>query len=84
MVALRRVIENDIEDDLDIRPVECFDHVAELVDHCQWIAARAIRLVRGEERNRRISPIIDLAGWTVLRIELKNWEQLYRGDPELL
>jgi hypothetical protein len=40
--------------------------------------------VRGEERNRRVSPVIDLARWTVLRVKLKYRERLNSSDAELL
>ena len=62
MVSLRSVIEDNIEDDLQIRTMECFRRIAELIDRRDSIAARAIRLVRREKRHRRISPIIHLPG----------------------
>ena len=56
MVAFRGVVEHHVQNDLDPRPVQCFDHVAKLV-HCpQWILPRAVGLVRRKERNSVHSP----------------------------
>ena len=44
MVAFRGVIEHDVENDLDSRPVQRFDHVAKLVHRSQRILPRAIGL----------------------------------------
>ena len=59
MVAFRGVIEHHVENDFDARPVQRLDHVAKLVHRAQRILARAVRLVRRKERNRRVAPIID-------------------------
>ena len=37
VVAFGRVIEYDIENDFDSRPVQSFDHVAKLVDRPEWV-----------------------------------------------
>ena len=84
LVALRGVVEHDVEDDLDARPVQRLDHVAELVHRAERIPARAVRLVRREERDRRVAPVVDLARRAVLGVELEHRQQLHRGDPELL
>ena len=42
MVAFRRVVEHDIEDDLDAGPMQRLHHVAELVERAKAILARAI------------------------------------------
>ena len=49
VIAFGRVIEHDVENDLDAGPVQRLDHVAKLVHRAQRILARAVRLVRGEE-----------------------------------
>ena len=84
MVALGRVVEYDVENDLDAGSVQCLDHIAEFVDRPEQVAARAVRLMRRKERNRRVSPVIDLAWGTVQRIELKHRQQLDGRDAELL
>ena len=84
VVAFGGVVEHDVEDDLDARPVQRLDHVAELVHRAERIPARAVGLVRREERDRRIAPVVDLARRAVLGVELEHRQQLHRGDPELL
>ena len=84
LVTFGGVVEHDVEDDLDARPVQRLDHVAELVHRAERIPARAVRLVRREERDRRVAPVVDLARRAVLGIELEHRQQLHRGDPELL
>ena len=37
VVAFGRVIEYDIENDFDSRPVQSFDHVAKLVYRAEWV-----------------------------------------------
>ena len=56
VVALGGVVEHHVEDHLDARPVQRLDHVAELVHRAERVLARAVRLVRGEERDRLRSP----------------------------
>ena len=84
LVAFRGVVEHDVENDFDARPVQRLDHVAELVHRAERILARAVRLMRREERNRRIAPVVDLSRRAILRIELEHRQQLDRGDAELL
>ena len=84
MVALRCVIEHHVENDLDSRPVQCFDHVAKLVDRPERILTRAVRLMRRKERNRCIAPVVDPSRRRILSVELKYREQFDRSDAELL
>jgi hypothetical protein len=83
-ISFRGVVEHHVEDDLDAGSVQRLDHVTELVDRAERVTARAVSLVRSEERDRRITPVVDLARRTILGIELKHRQQLHRGDPELL
>jgi hypothetical protein len=78
------VIEHDVENDLNAGPVQCFDHVAKFVDRPERISARAVTLMRSKERDRRVSPVIDLSRRGILCVELENRKKLDRGDPELL
>jgi hypothetical protein len=78
------VVEHDIDDDLDARPVQRLDHVAELIHRAERVLARAVCLMRGEERDRRIAPVVDLSRRAILRIELEHRQQLDRRDPQPL
>jgi hypothetical protein len=49
LVTLRGVVEHDVENYLDPRPVQRLDHVAELVHGAKRIPARAVCVVRREE-----------------------------------
>ena len=84
LIALGGVVEHHVENDLDAGPVQRLDHVAELVHRAERVLARAVRLVRREERDRRVAPVVDLARRTVLGVELEHRQQFDRGDAELL
>ena len=84
MVAFRGVIEHDVKNDLDPRPVQRFDHVAKFVHRAQRILPRAIRRVRRKERNRRVAPIVDPSRRTILGIEMEDRQQFNRSDAQLL
>ena len=84
LVALGGVVEDNVEDDFQGRPVQRLNHVPELVERPERVLARAIGRVRREERDRRVAPIIDLARRGILRIELKDGQQLDGGDAEFL
>ena len=62
VVAFGGVIENNIENDFDARPVQRLHHVAKFVYRAERILARAVALVRREERDRRIAPVIMCPG----------------------
>ena len=82
-VALGRVVEHDVENDFDARAMQRLDHVAKFVDRPQRILPRAVSLMRGEERDRRIAPVVDFARRAVLGVELKHRQQFDRRDAEL-
>ena len=84
VVAFGGVIEHHVENDLDAGPVQRLDHVAKLVHRTERILARAVRLVRRKERDRRIAPVVDPSRRAVLGIELKHRQQFDRGDAEFL
>ncbi len=83
VVALGGVVEDDVENDLDARSMQRLDHVAEFVDRPQGILPRAVRLMRREERDRRVAPVIDESRRRVLGVELKHRQELDGGDPEV-
>src|SRR5205807_7889725 len=64
--------------------MESFHHIAKLVDRAKRFLARAVGLVRREKRNRRVSPVVDQSGRTVLSIELEDRQQFDCSDPEIL
>ena len=59
---LRGVVVDDVEDDLEAGPVERLDEVAELVDGGRRVGSGGVGLVRREERDRLIAPVVDQAG----------------------
>ena len=71
MIAFSRVIEDNIENDFDFRPVQGFDHVAKLIHRPQRIVSRAVGLMRREERDRSVTPVVNQARRAILGIELK-------------
>ena len=84
LVAFRGVVEHDVEDHLDPRPVQGLDHVAELVHRAERVLTRAEGLVRREERDWRVAPVVDLSRRAVLGVELEHRQELHRGDAQLL
>src|SRR6516225_1856246 len=84
VIPFRSVVEDHIEDDLDSGPVQRLDHVAKLFDRTDPIPARAVSLVRCEEGDRRIAPVVDESSRAILRIKLEDWQQLNSGNAELL
>ena len=83
-ISLGGVVVDDVEDHLDARAMQRLDEIAELVDRAEGVLARTVAGMRREERNRRISPIIDQTRRTVLPVELEYRQQLHSGDPEIL
>src|SRR5207237_5454421 len=70
--AIRSVVVDDVEDDLDSSAVQRFDHVAELVDCAERIRSGAVPVMRREKRQRLIAPIVAEARRTVLLVEGKT------------
>jgi hypothetical protein len=65
------VIEDNVQDDFDFRPMQSLHHIAELIDRTPRIVPGAIACMRRKERYRRVTPIVHPALWTILGIELK-------------
>src|SRR5262249_58020128 len=57
VVAFRRVIEHDIENDLEAGSMERLDHVPELVNRTKRIAAGTVGLIRSEVATQRVPPL---------------------------
>ena len=64
--------------------MERLDHVAKLVERPERVLARAVGRVRREEGDRRVAPVVRLAGRAILGVELKDGQQLDGGDAEFL
>ena len=84
LVAFGGVVEDDVENHLDARPVQRLDHVAELVDRAERILPRAVGLMRREERDRLIAPVVHEPGGAGQRVELEDRQQFDRRNAELL
>ena len=58
MVALGGVVEDHVEEDLDVRLVQVLHHLLELLHLLAPLAARGILVVRGEEADRVVPPVV--------------------------
>ena len=91
LVALGRVVEDDVQDDLDAGPVKRLHHLLEL-ERLLAIAARAaVGRLRGHERHRVIAPVVrqPLAGHRIrpdliALVELRDRHQLDGRHAEVL
>ena len=72
MVPFGGVVEDDVENDLEAGAMERLHHVTEFVHRSKRILSRAVSVVRREERDWRVSPIIGFVTRSILRIELEN------------
>src|SRR5467141_5105443 len=84
VIAFGRVVEHDVKNHFDAGPVQCFHHVPELVDWTERVLPRAVRLVRREERDRCVTPVIDVPCRAVECVELEHRHELDRRDSEFL
>ena len=90
VAGLRRVVEDDVEDDLQARLVEGVDHRAELVPRLRRARLHGIGGLRGGEGDRVVSPEVQqaFAGQRVdvvaiVLVEFVDRQQLDRRDPQL-
>ena len=85
MVALRRVVVDDVEDHLDAGPVQRLDHALELVQLLAVGAGRGVGGVRREVADRAVAPVVAEAalGQKGLVDDVVHRQQLHRGDPKL-
>ena len=84
VVGLGGVVVHDVEDHLDPGRVQRLDHRLELADLAAALLRRRVRLVRGEEPDRVVTPVVGQpAGLqVVLGHELVHRHQLDRGDAQ--
>src|ERR1039458_3275559 len=77
-------VESTVEDYLNASAMQLFHHGSKFIQTDQWIVAGAVTQMRSKEGYWPIAPIICQSGGSVLRIELKHWQQFYRCDAQLL
>ena len=77
------MIEDDVEDDFESRAMERLDHVPEFVEDPERFLPRTVRMMRREEGDGLVAPVIHLASRRIVRVELKHRQQLDRGDPQV-
>ena len=85
VVALCRVVVDDVEDDLDVSRVQGLDHRLELRDLCAGVLCSRVTVVRGEVADRVVAPVVRQSLGLERRIvrELLDRHELDRGDAEL-
>ncbi len=85
MTALRGVVVDHIEDHFDARRVQGFDHGPELLHLLAVRAAGRITVVRSEEADRVVAPVIReaLLDEPLIVDELVHRHEFDRGDAEL-
>src|SRR5467141_2326314 len=84
VVAFCGVIEDNVEDDLDARPVKRLYHVTKFIYRAERISTRAVALVGRKIRNRRISPVVNTSPRGIQGVEMEHRQQLNGSDPKFL
>ena len=84
MIAFGGMVEDHVEDDLDPGAMKCFNHVAELIHWAERILPRAVWVMHCKKRDRRVTPVIDQPGRSILRVERKHRHQFDGSHAELM
>ena len=86
VVALGGVVVDDVEDDLDVGGVQRLDHRLELLHLLPAGAVGGVGVVRGEEADRVVAPVVREALLLQVGVlhELVDGHQLDGGDAEAL
>ena len=84
VIALGRMVERHVEDDLDPGAMQRLHHVAELVERAEGSRARAVGRVGREKGERRVAPVVREPRRRILRVELEHGQELHRGDAQVL
>ena len=86
VVALGGVVVDHVEDHLDAGRVQVAHHRLELEHLLAALAAGGVRVVRGEEADRVVAPVVRQVtlGQVVVLDELVNRHELDRGDAQML
>ena len=84
LVALGGVVVDHVEDDLDAGRVQGLDHRLELGHLLPAAAGGGVGVVRGEEADGVVAPVVRQAALDQVRVldELVHRHELDRGDPE--
>ena len=67
MIALVGVVENHVEDDGDVGPVQGLDHVAELTEVVALLRGNAVAVLRRKEINGAVAPLVTQWTGAILR-----------------
>jgi hypothetical protein len=84
VIAFCGVVVDHIEDDLDTGLVKCANHGLELVDLLAALAGARVSVVRREEPDRVVAPVIAQATFQQEMVldELMDWHELNCCHPE--
>ena len=84
VVALGGVVVDHVEDDLDARRVHGLDHGLELLDLLAVLAVGGVGVVRGEEADGVVAPVVRQALLLQVGVvdELVDGHELQRRDPQ--
>src|SRR5512139_1360645 len=78
------MVVDDVQEDLNSGPVQRLDHIPELIEHPQRIAAGTVAVMRGEKRQGGIPPVIAQSRGTILLVKGEDGEQFDCSDSEVL
>src|SRR5512139_323821 len=78
------MVVDDVQEDLNSGPVQRLDHIPELVERPQRIAAGTVAVMGGEKRKGGIPPVIAQSRGTILLVKGEDGEQFDRADSEVL
>ena len=89
-VPLAGMIENDIEDDFDPRPMQCLHHIAKFAQMAGLLEARRSSPLAARRGRRSVAPVmpdsgapsIGLVPPTSVSSNLKDREEFDGGDPQ--
>jgi hypothetical protein len=84
MVAFGRMVVNDIENDLDARFVQGFDHLFEFLHLLAGLPARGVVVVRRQIADRIVSPVVAQAALHQVFVmnKLMNGHQFDSRNPQ--
>jgi hypothetical protein len=84
MVAFGRVVVDDIENDLDARFVQSFDHLPEFLHLLAGLAARGVLVVRRQITDRIVASMIPQSALYQVFVmnKLVHGHEFHSGDPQ--
>ena len=91
MVALVGVVENHVEDDGYVGPMQGLYHVAEIMEVVPFLGGNAVTLLGSEKINGAVAPVINQRAGAVRRhaqrlpaVVLHHRQELHGGDSQFL